>query len=118
MVHTGQLAQCTPLHKLHGHCGSVLRLQWTCDLRLLLSAADDRTARAWRLPEGWWLHGSATTSGGTGVSCAPEDSMLVCTLWGHTARVWDATLIGSCVSALSYALAYLGCLRCVRQVQS
>lgn len=94
----GEVTQCAPLYKLSGHCGSVLRLQWACNRRLLLSAADDRTARVWRLPESWWLHGSAKIT--EDATCATEQSMLVHTLWGHTARVWDATLIGSCASSL------------------
>jgi WD40 repeat protein len=93
-----KVAQCAPHYKLCGHCGSVLRLQWAANLTLLLTTADDRTARVWRLPENWWLPSVDTLPGST--ACDPTQSRLVHSLWGHTARVWDVTLIGSCASEL------------------
>lgn len=82
----------SPVHTLRGHTGSVLRLRWACGLRLLLSAADDRTARAWRLPRDWWRRDKPPTA------AAPHLQPTM-TLWGHGARVWDAACIGQCAPA-------------------
>eukprot|EP00892_Ulva_mutabilis_P006964 jgi/Ulvmu1/463/UM001_0470.1 len=82
----------TPLRTLRGHAGSILRLQWAASLRLLLSAADDRTARVWRMPHAWW-RGSAP-SADTPAHAAGE-AQPVMTLWGHAARVWDVACMGT-----------------------
>lgn len=88
----------TPAHStladqtLRGHCGSILQLRWACGNRLLLSAADDRTARVWRVPappQG--ARGPALPAAAAADAVAPT-----LTLWGHAARVWDAECLGSC----------------------
>eukprot|EP00850_Spirogloea_muscicola_P002011 SM000007S20971 [mRNA] locus=s7:1205704:1215143:- [translate_table: standard] len=63
-----------PLHHLEGHEGSIHRLSWSSDGRLLGSASDDRSARIWR------FSGSQSEA----PSCEPGAA-----LFGHSARLWD-----------------------------
>jgi WD40 repeat protein len=91
-----------PLYKLSGHRGSVLQLRWACGARVLISGADDRTARVWRLPKCWWQDVECPS----GHCCSREqesgcgkDAIAVAPvfdLWGHGARVWDVISVGRC----------------------
>lgn len=77
----------SPSLKLLGHVGSLIKVRWACEKRLVLSAADDRTARIWKVPE----RGLEATGATTAV-VAPTLH-----LWGHHARVWDIACVGQCV---------------------
>ena len=82
---TTKSTRVAPLLTLRGHVGSLMTVRWARNHELVLSAADDRTARVWRLPPQWQAMRSE----------AREVHPLL-TLWGHEARVWDVCLMGRC----------------------
>ena len=85
-----------PTMKLEGHVGSLMAVHWAAEHRLILSAADDRTARVWKLPE--WP------------AAPPGEALAVrptLDLWGHAARVWAVALLGSCASSACFCLPVL-----------
>jgi hypothetical protein len=74
-----------PYAALKGHVGSLVRVHRVHSQNIILSTADDRTARVWRIPE----------------RSKQETTMVALpslTLWGHEARVWDIALVGKCVN--------------------
>lgn len=75
-----------PQAELKGHVGSLVKVHWVHRPRIILSTADDRTARVWNIP--------GRSKDATTVVIAPT-----LTLWGHDARVWDVALVGKCVRA-------------------
>jgi WD40 repeat protein len=72
--------------RLVGHGGSLMRVRWELDGQQVVSAADDRTARVWRLPPGG-------LSNATCVDVTPVHD-----LWGHQARVWDIVSVNRCAT--------------------
>jgi len=79
-----------PEHRLQGHVGSVMKVQFAAGGRLLLSTADDRTARVWRVDDAFWRSEEAPPH------VTPCEQAPLLSLWGHTARVWDVALVGRC----------------------
>lgn len=73
-----------PALRLLGHGGSLMKVKWAFEGQMILSAADDRTARMWHLP-----------SGGMARSVCMDVKPTV-DLWGHQARVWDIECINRC----------------------
>ena len=88
---TSLILQSRPTYRCIGHEGSVFSVAWSDGGSTLVSTSDDRTTRVWQIPSGGSLATKAKVclSGATPAVLTP-----IRTLWGHTARVWDAAMLG------------------------
>jgi WD40 repeat protein len=103
------LLTVAPLAVLKGHRSSIFSVRWVGpgDISHLVSASDDRTARVWQVHlqeqhhqqgiQGLNSQGQGedmqVQGGGAAQPAAILSTSCVAVLTGHTARVWDASLL-------------------------
>ena len=75
------------LFRLQGHQGSIHRVAWSEDGRLLASASDDRSLCVWDVPEIGDVAGEQNLDTPATI-IAPR-----LRLYGHTGRLWDACFV-------------------------
>ncbi|XP_052225658.1 WD repeat-containing protein 6-like isoform X3 [Dreissena polymorpha] len=87
-----------PFHRLTGHQGVIFNVCYRGDLGFICSVSDDRSVRLYRVQFSSPL---CDRCGGGASPCVHDwvsmETQLQHALYGHSARVWDARLLSSCL---------------------